>query len=763
MKSLTKLTNSFFEELKAVDSSITKDELFCFRAATEKFCNSGKKSDAFVVFFCFSEIFHLFGDGYENVKKLLELLADHEYHAGELLMKHRDHYVHSAYVFALGLALYAGDEAYRREFRSFYNLTGNGFYEFLRLWGMTSLFHDIGYPFQLAHEQIKAYTDGVDDVAEGEAESNPYVSFGNLDAFLEINETQNAYLKKALHTEEDFTNFDELLAYGLEKREGYEREIVVPMLRKRVTQSRAHMDHGYFSAVLFGRRLLTNRLLDEGTLDVVTAHLLHNNFNKYDYPKEKQHRIALREHPLAYLLMLCDELQTWDRTAYGLKSKKEPLAWNIRISVSENMLDVTYVFDSKNVRDLSTAPPKDVPNVNVQKITSGKFAASIYEIVDSKLLITANVETRVKEKIQNRYASTDRFVNLCDFAAAIHASYLENCENLNTQHVRQAFGNLSLELKISNIEQAKSYAEKLELINCFYSDKDLDYPVVEQFEGNIDEATNERKDDFGFLCREEHLRWVKEKLNMGWKYGTSYISETGVVNYALRQQKKEHKDIVPFECLTREEQEKDAQLIRNMIPFLYKHGGNIRIYRYRYGRKPDLNIAAIGHRAFVGDREKIKAQIKEILSDYNRRYRVIVRSCFAFGADQLIAECAAELGITLKAALPMGYEEFIQSEYEMAKSEGYPFGEEDELRMRHLLAQTAVCRMLKKAPASHLEAAKYVMNHSDKVIALWDGVETKLYDEEGNPTNRGGTYHCLEIAKNRGLGEKDIHIVSVER
>ena len=130
MKSLIQLTNSFFEELKSVDSSITKDELLCFRTATEKFCQSGKKSDAFVVFFCFSEIFHLFGDGYENVKELLELLADHEYHAGELLLKHRDHYVHSAYVFALGLALYAGDEAYRREFRSFYALTGSGFYEF---------------------------------------------------------------------------------------------------------------------------------------------------------------------------------------------------------------------------------------------------------------------------------------------------------------------------------------------------------------------------------------------------------------------------------------------------------------------------------------------------------------------------------------------------------------------------------------------------------------------------------------------------------
>ena len=177
-------------------------------------------------------------------------------------------------------------------------------------------------------------------------------------------------------------------------------------------------------------------------------------------------------------------------------------------------------------------------------------------------------------------------------------------------------------------------------------------------------------DDFGFLCREEHLRWVKEKLSMGWKYGTSYISENGKVNYALRQQRKEHCDIVPFECLTKDEQEKDTQLIKNMVPLLYKLGGNTHIYRYRYGRKPDINIAAIGHRSFVNDREELKKQIKEILAEYNRNYRV---------------------------------------------------------------------------------------------IALWDGVERRLYDAEGNPTNRGGTYHCLTIAKERGFTDEDIHIIPIER
>ena len=191
--------------------------------------------------------------------------------------------------------------------------------------------------------------------------------------------------------------------------------------------------------------------------------------------------------------------------------------------------------------------------------------------------------------------------------------------------------------------------------------------------------------------------------------------------------------------------------------------GNIRIYRYRYGRKPDLNIAAIGHRQFVGDKEKIKAQIKKILSEYNRNYRVIVRSCFAYGADQLIAECAAELGITLKAVLPMGYEDFISYEYINAKERGYLFDKDDELRTRHLLAQTAVCRMLEKSSTSSIDAVKYVMNHSEKVIALWDGVEKKLYDDSGNPINRGCTYHSLEIAKSRGLTDDDIHIISVER
>ena len=106
MKTLKELCSKFFNilETDSIQSyAEATGDIFCFRRALEKFLNTGRKEDAFTVYFCFSEIFKLFGTGYDNTKKLLETLSDHEYHSGELLTKHRDHYSHSVYVFALGL------------------------------------------------------------------------------------------------------------------------------------------------------------------------------------------------------------------------------------------------------------------------------------------------------------------------------------------------------------------------------------------------------------------------------------------------------------------------------------------------------------------------------------------------------------------------------------------------------------------------------------------------------------------------------------
>ncbi len=763
MKTLSEWSSRFFDLLDMKDyrkPETAESDKPCFRNAMKQFLSSGKKEDAFSVYFCFSEIFQLFGRGYDNTKNLLEMLSDHEYHSGELLSKHRDHYSHSVYVFALGLAMYAGDPAFRRNYLAFYGLeeSGSAAFNFLKFWGMVALFHDIGYPFQLAHEQIKTYAEEVwvgktKDKEERKRRfaQTPYVSYGNLDAFLALDEPTRARLAEIFPDAAPFSSQHDLLAYGLKVREGYDPEAVCACLTERVIHQPMFMDHGYFSAVILARRLFAEPgfEFDMQTLDVLTAILLHNNFNKYDVPGK--HPIRFDEHPLAYLIILCDELQCWDRLAYGKISKRDPIAWDFSIDVAENELFVQYTYDSYVVRTCDDdMEPEVCLNKNYLEMKKGIFLDKINSYVVTPLRITVQMQEKKKQKRTNLFASDDNFISLCDLAKAIHASYNEHCRSLSGSFISEDFGNLDLEFKLSNIEQAKSYGYKLELINCFFSRKDLDYPVVEDFNRVEAEYTN----NLGFLCREEHVRWVKEKLAMGWNYGTDYTTREE------RNRKKIHKDIVPYELLSENERSKDELMVTNILDLLKKFDSNIKIYNFRTGRKPNLEIAGTGHRFFNDDPESLKVRVKKILEEYSKTHHVIVRTCFAYGADQLIAECAAELGLTLKAALPMPVEAYIENVRQDAIAHGHPFTEKEELRMRHLLAQTVVCRVVEDPKFTYAEANQYIVSKSDKLIALWDGKETPLEDYGGMPINRGGTYDCIKMAEARN---KEVIVVECYR
>lgn len=755
MKTLAKLANKFFENVCFAEipgTACPESDRQCFIRALNQFLSSGDKGDAFTVYFCFSEIFKLFGDGYGNTQKLLELLSDHEYHSGELLSKHRDHYSHSVYVFALGLAIYANDSAYRVNFLKFYSLLDNNssHLRFLYLWGMAALFHDIGYPFQLAHEQIKIYTEEL--WGKG---APPYVSFGDYDKLIALGKDEATSISAALKTDRQFNNLNELFAYGLNMRMGYDEQDLRERLASRVLKQPAFMDHGYFSAIILAKQLLARSGigLTEDRLDVLTAILMHNSLSQHEF--KNKYPVSPEAHPMAYLLMLCDELQNWDRQAYGKESKLDPIAWDIELDIRDNFIRANYLFESSIAYDKETG--LDRINKHYNEIQTGCFVSKILGdgnkngILKSSLSLTVRSEIVLKTKKTKLYASENNFINLCDFAKAIHASYNELCLENSPEALTEEFEQLPLEFKISNIEQAKSYAQKLELINCFYSSKDLDYPIVSDFNSTDYGAAG--SDNLGFLCREEHLRWVREKLSMGWKYGTNYSSTKE------RNAKKIHKDIVPYEVLTPQEQAKDELMVNNIIPFLKKFGHNIRIYNYRSGRKPDLEIAGIGHRFFTDNRDKIKQKIKQQLKEYSKNNRVIVRTCYANGADQLIAECANEMGITTKAVLPVGYEEYIKMVHDDCLAHDHKYTEDDELHLRHLLAQTVVCKVISSPNGSYDAAINYIMKKCDKVIALWD-------DDYTNDTTVkfSGTLRGIEIAKKYGhtIGD-DIKIIRCHR
>ncbi len=765
MNLILNFSGIFFSNLSRLNRTLPtkKRDIECLHKSLETFLQTGAKEDAFIVYFCFCEIHKLFGEGYDNTKKLLDLLADHEYHSGELLAKHRDHYSHSVYVFALGLAIFANNKTYRQTYCEFYDYSDYDSYsEFLRYWGITSLFHDIGYPFQLAHEQIKQYCCEL----WGNSQANPYVSYGNFDNFISIKDNEReviaSYDNNALS---NVKNINEILAYAVNLRLGYSKKEIEEKLYSRVLVQPNFMDHGYFSSVLILKQLLSSNglHLNKAIMDVLSAILLHNNFNKYDIPNSRS--ISLNEHPLAYLMILCDELQNWDRYAYGKISKRDPIAYDIRLNIDDNAIRVNYIFDKTTVSIGNTIRSNKSfeeiqSRIFTTQIIGGKIGDKNYKgFISPNIELAAYAEEKAKIKKHTLTFSDSNLVNLYDFAVAIHASYLNLC-NESSHSLNMLFGELPLEFKISNILLAKSYSQKLELINCFYSDKELDYPIVEDIE--IDENGSADSANLEILSRNEHVRWVREKIKLGWEYGISGIDFSSIEE---RNNKKLHNCLIPYELLTEEDKNKDREAIKNIIPMLRKMGSNIKVYRLPYEPKPSIIVAGIGHRYIKDGTSIIKTKVKKILTDLCLKYNVIVGTSYAYGADQIIAECANELNLMTQAILPYPYDDFIKYVKDDAVMNGIQYTSEDEMHLRLLLAQTMNCESVKKEQGDVFEMASiHNINRCNKLIAIWDGKELPLNDENNNPINRGGTYDCIVRAKELGLKEEtDIFVIKCSR
>ena len=91
----------------------------CMKNELAKFIDSGVAEDAYTVYYAYLEMF--IGE-YGRSQNMVELLSEFESNASSLLMKHRDHYSHSVYVFALGLAIYEMYPDFRKAFMNFYFL-----------------------------------------------------------------------------------------------------------------------------------------------------------------------------------------------------------------------------------------------------------------------------------------------------------------------------------------------------------------------------------------------------------------------------------------------------------------------------------------------------------------------------------------------------------------------------------------------------------------------------------------------------------------
>ena len=180
----------------------------CLENAMERFLDSGSAQDAFDVYFCYLE---MFVGSYGESRMMIEMLSEFEMNGSSVLMKHRDHYSHSVYVFAIGLAIYEANSAYREVYQKYYGFFDEkeAAHHFLKFWGLSSLFHDIGYPFELPFEQVESYF----EVRGEKRKNNPFLSYRGMEKF--IKESKSGFDFASVSSHSRVVNANRLQVHAL--------------------------------------------------------------------------------------------------------------------------------------------------------------------------------------------------------------------------------------------------------------------------------------------------------------------------------------------------------------------------------------------------------------------------------------------------------------------------------------------------------------------------------------------------------------------
>lgn len=584
----------------------------CLENSIEQFLKTGRKEDAFDVYFCYLEMF--VGD-YKKTRRMIELLSEFEANGSSLLMKHRDHYSHSVYVFCLGLAIYQSNAVYREKYMKEYNIADEkkAACHYLKYWGLASLFHDIGYPFELPFEQVASYF----EVDGDDRSKRPYLSYHGLEKFTKFNKAmqRKVGILLGLGTDKIISSTEELFAYVLTQKLGstyyFTEEEMLDFLRKKPTEPNKFghfMDHAYFSATVLFKKLFEelNIELTKEYIDSLTAIILHNSLYKFciAYYKDPVSNIRFKSelHPLAFMLMLCDELQCWDRTAYGRNSRLELHPMDCEFRFTANKIVAEYIFDEAEKSKIDRYKEDKSKNKKLKAYSSyieidevanvNKFQADIERIVDlNDVKLEVKTDIREKKSKGKSYISSSDFLNIYNFAVILNGrwsafddwkaakekgvieEFIQN--EKNQKKFIEEFGNISLEYKLSNINQAKSFAKYMNAIGCFYTNKDVDFEMVEKI------SENEML-KIGIM---EHQRWLQEHYDMGWTYGEPEKTK--------RDFERKHRDMIPnfrkfdvsfeeaeenYKRLDKAEQDKDTEPMECMLTMLKMFDG-LRIYK----------------------------------------------------------------------------------------------------------------------------------------------------------------------------------------
>ena len=315
----------------------------------------------------------------------------------------------------------------------------------------------------------------------------------------------------------------------------------------------------------------------------------------------------MKYHPLAYLLMLCDELQCWDRTPYGRNSRSELHPFDCKFIFSTNSIDAVYIYDESEIPKIDrfkaeyenwekNAKTGKCPKLNVYSTMVGEnsFLGDIKKLLDtSNICLSVSVDTEKYNPGKKQvFLSNSNFLHLYDFAVILNGRYNIMCDkrysgntnDLNSlfdlatkEDMENSFEKLSLEYKLSNISQAKSFAKYLDKLGMLYTDRSVSFKMVDGF-------TDEQLEIIGIM---EHHRWLKEHQEMGWIYGNPgdkterEISRTHTDMIKISPDDQEITEEMArqhyFEILKGDDRAKDKEPMKCMLMLIKQYDG-LRIY-----------------------------------------------------------------------------------------------------------------------------------------------------------------------------------------
>ena len=279
--------------------------------------------------------------------QLVELMRYFEETISIMTSNQRDHFVHSVNVFVLGFCIYEKNEKFRKAFAEVNRELPDSSYgdwcaesSFFIRWGTASLIHDVGYPVQIISNTLKAYLDLIAGGAETgkkvkvELAFEDFESLNALDEIVPMPEFAKSFIEHyPNHVYINITKPTDLMAHRIHETLGIDIKAVakdIPDYIKRGGKI-CMIDHGVYSSlvVLKWYAAAIQKLGADGyslffpVLDSATAILLHNYYSVYGLQGAPFNLgpMSAYQNPTAYLLILCDSLQEWNRASYGVSNQ----------------------------------------------------------------------------------------------------------------------------------------------------------------------------------------------------------------------------------------------------------------------------------------------------------------------------------------------------------------------------------------------------------------------------------------------------------